>query len=84
MHIKVVESVPAEAEKMGDYTVKRCHQYFNEPAPSEATLTDDLVLLAYAEGADLVSNISFGGDSGLLKNCWYVAKGNGTFYRLKK
>lgn len=84
MHIKVVQALPSNAENMGDFSVERCHQYAQDEAPSDAVLADDLVLLAYAEGADGLTNIRYQRESGLLKNCWFVAKGTATFFRDKK
>lgn len=83
LHVKVTPELPAGATIMGDFKAERCHQYAQDNSPTEATLTDDLVLLAYAEGADGITNIRFDKESGLLKNCWYIAKGAATFYRTK-
>ncbi|GIZ54051.1 hypothetical protein NCCP691_40650 [Noviherbaspirillum aridicola] len=73
--------MPAGATPIGDFTAERCHQYAQDSAPGESVLVDDLQLLAYAEGADGLSNIRFSKESGLLKNCWFVAKATATFYR---
>lgn len=84
-HIKVTPELPAGAEIVGagPFTVKRCHQYAHEATPSEVALLDDLVLLAYAEGADGVTNVKYSKESGLLSNCWYIAKASATFYKTK-
>lgn len=84
MHIKVTQEMPSNAESMGDFSVERCHQYAQDEAPSDTVLADDLVLLAYAEGADGLTNIRYQRESGLLKNCWFTAKGTATFFRDKK
>lgn len=81
IHVKVTQELPAGTAVMGDFKAERCHQYAQDNAPTEATLTDDLILLAYAEGADGITNIRFNKESGLLKNCWYIARGTATFYR---
>lgn len=81
MHIKVTQEMPLNAESMGDFSVERCHQYAQDEAPSDAVLADDLVLLAYAEGADGLTKIRYQRESGLLKNCWFIAKGTATFFR---
>lgn len=83
-HIKVVHSLPDGARKLGDYEVQRCHQYAQHQPPSDAVLTDDLVLLAYAQGADGIYGVRFDRESGLLKNCWHVAKGFASFYKNNK
>jgi hypothetical protein len=82
-HVKVASALPAGAQAMGEFSVERCHQYAQNEAPSDAVLTDDLVLLAYAEGADGLVAPRFSRESGLLKNCWTVAKGTATFFKLK-
>ena len=83
-HIRVATAVPAGAEVMGDFSTQRCHQYATNQPPSEATLRDDLVLLAYAEGADGLTDVRIAQQSGLLQNCWYVVRATATFFRLPK
>lgn len=83
-HIKTVENLPAGARNMGEFSVERCHQYAQDQSPTDVVLTDDLVLLAYAEGADGIARLKFNRESGLLKNCWSVAKGTATFFTLAK
>lgn len=82
-HVRIAGALPAGAQAMGEFSVERCHQYAQNEAPSDAVLTDDLVLLAYAEGADGLVAPRFSRESGLLKNCWTVAKGTATFFKLK-
>jgi hypothetical protein len=85
-HIQVTLDLPSGAQTVGagPFTVQRCHQYAQDNAPGEAVLLDDLVLLAYAEGADGVTDVKYDRESGLLKNCWYIAKASATFYKNKK
>ena len=84
MHITVTPTVPANAQIMKDYTVERCHQFAQQQPPSDEVLTDDLIMLAYAEGADGISNLRFERESGLLRNCWSIARGSTTFFRAPK
>jgi outer membrane murein-binding lipoprotein Lpp len=84
LHIKSTKELPQGAQSMGDFSVERCHQYAQDQAPSETVLADDLMLLAYAEGADGLTNLRFSRESGLLKNCWFVAKGTATFFKTSK
>jgi len=83
-HIQVAESLPPGASVLGSgpFTVERCHQYAQQTPPSNAVLLDDLILLAYAEGADGLTDVSYERESGLLRNCWHVAKGHATFFRI--
>lgn len=80
-HIKIAQTLPQGAKKIGDFEVQRCHQYAQHEAPSDATLTDDLILLAYGQGADGIYNLRFDRESGLFKNCWHIAKGLASFYK---
>lgn len=83
MHVKISQDLPAGAEVVGDFSAERCHQYAQDVTPSDAALLDDLTLLAYAEGADGLTNVRYSRESGILKNCWHVAKGTATFFRAK-
>jgi hypothetical protein len=80
-HIQVTATVPSGAQVMGDFTARRCHQYAQSEPPSQATLTDDLVMLAFAQGADGMTNLRFSSESGLLQNCWSVYSGTASFYK---
>lgn len=84
LHVKITETLPAGASNAKDYVVERCDQYLQNQSPSNETLVDDLRLLAYAEGADGMTNIRFERESGLLKNCWSIARGRATFYQLQQ
>lgn len=81
MHIKVFgDQVPPAYTSTRIYQVERCNQYAQDEKPSKQTLTDDLIMLAYAEGADAVSDIKFDSESGILKNCWTVERASGMFW----
>lgn len=82
-HVKVAGALPAGAQAMGEFSVERCHQFAQNEPPSDAVLSDDLVLLAYAEGADGLLSPRFERESGLLKNCWSVRKATAVFYKLQ-
>lgn len=82
MHVKVFEAEPTSGyTRYKSYTVERCNQYAQDRRPSRETLTDDLVMLAYAEGADAISDLAFDSESGLLKNCWTVERASGVFLK---
>ena len=80
--IKVFSEIPSTAYNIRELTVKRCHQNFTEEAPSTAIMEDDLVLEAYARGADGLANIKHTKTSGLLKNCWHVRTATAQSFRL--
>ena len=82
LHVKVFESAPATGYvPHKTYKVERCNQYAQDKKPSRETLTDDLIMLAYAEGADAVTDIAFDAETGLLKNCWTVERATGLFLK---
>lgn len=84
LHVQVSDRIPDGATAIGNFSVQRCHQYAQDTAPSDAVLLDDLILLAYSEGADGLANAQYVRESGLLKNCWHIAKGSAAFYRKPK
>lgn len=81
LHIKVSPVLPSSARAMGTITAERCHQYAQDEKPTDATLTDDLVLRAYSDGADGITNLRFERESALLKNCWHMVRGHATIYQ---
>lgn len=80
--IKVEKIVPANATNLGEFSVERCHQYAQDEAPTDAVMLDDLVLAAYAQGADGLANPKFERESALFKNCWFLVRGTATFFKL--
>lgn len=81
MHIKQFgDQVPPGYTSTRIYQVERCNQYAQDEKPSKQTLTDDLIMLAYAEGADAISAIKFHSETGILKNCWTVERASGMFW----
>lgn len=81
LHIKISPVLPSSARSMGTITAERCHQYAQDEKPTDATLTDDLVLRAYSDGADGITNLRFERESALLKNCWHLVRGHATIYQ---
>ena len=80
--ITIYSKVPASATNIKQFSVRRCHQNFTEDAPTLSVMEDDLVLAAYANGADGIANIKHTKASGLLKNCWHIKTATGTLFRL--
>jgi len=81
--VKVYQQIPDAAFDVRDIQVQRCHQYLGDDAPSDETLTDDLILAAYTHGLDGVSEIHFEKKGGLLQNCWYVKRAIAKSFRIK-
>ena len=79
--ISVFEEVPSNYSLVGTTSVRRCHRSFTEEPPSVAAFRNDLVLAAYAQGADAISNIRIERMNGLLANCWYVEEATADVYR---
>ena len=72
------QELPEFSRVLTRLEVSRCHQNWNQEKPSQATLVDDLVLAAYAQGADAISDIEFTSSTGLLKNCWLILSASAT------
>jgi len=80
--IKTYSRIPNDAHSIKEVSVQRCHQNFTEDAPTIPVMEDDLILEAYAQGADGISNIRHDKQSGLMKNCWHIRTATGTSFRL--
>lgn len=83
LHVKVVETVPATAIVMDKAGVERCHKYLGDEPPSDLTMTDDMKLMAYSQGADGIADLQITRESGLLSNCWSMVKASGTLFRFQ-
>ena len=83
--IKYTETLPANAEVMGEITTRRCHRMATDPVPSEETLMNDLKLLVYTQGGDGFTDYKLKKHSGvgLLYNCWQLRDASAKMYRLK-
>lgn len=79
--VRVFENAPDGYFPMNDVTVRRCHRSFVEEAPSNAAITTDLKIAAYAAGGDAISNITTEKKNGLAANCWYVLEANAKVWR---
>ena len=82
--IKYTEEIPAGAEIIGDFTVRRCHRMATDPVPSKSTLINDLKLAAYSQGADGVSGFKLKKHFSILYNCWQLRDATATFYKINK
>ena len=80
--IRIERTTPSNATSIGDFSVERCHQYAQDEAPTDAIMLDELVLAAYGQGADGLSNPRFERESAIFKNCWYLVRGTATFFKL--
>ena len=78
--VKLHTSIPNDAVDITNLSTQRCHQYANETPPSESTLTDDLKIIAYAQGYDGISGIKFNKESALMGNCWFILTANATAF----
>ena len=82
--IEVHSKMPADVVDMGMVSFPRCHRDFTEGEPTAENLISDLQITAYAIGADGIANITTSKESGLLKNCWYILKGEAQVFKYKK
>lgn len=81
LHVQVTPALPTGAVVLGELSVERCHQYAQDDPPTDATLTDDLVLRAYSDGAEGITGLKFTRESGLMKNCWHIARGTANAFK---
>ena len=80
--ITIYSKIPSSAINTKELAVQRCHRNFIDSAPSRAVLEDDLILEAYANGADGIANIEYTKQNGLLQNCWHIQIATATSFRL--
>jgi len=79
--VKILKSEPGDNYTyMADITVRRCHRDRRESPPSEASLTNDLVLETYARGGDAIHEFGSKKMNGLAANCWYVIEATASIY----
>ena len=83
--ITYTETLPTNAEVMGEITTRRCHRMATDPVPSEETLMNDLKLLVYTQGGDGFTDYKLKKHSGvgLLYNCWQLRDASAKMYKLK-
>ena len=83
--IRYTETLPTNAEVMGEITTRRCHRMATDPVPSEETLMNDLKLLVYTQGGDGFTDYKLKKHSGvgLLYNCWQLRDASAKMYKLK-
>lgn len=70
--VRILDQPPAGATLMGTLRATRCHRNFLHEAPSPETVLDDLIVSAYAQGADVLTNVRQEREEGLAQNCWYL------------
>ena len=82
--IRYTETLPTNAEVMGEITTRRCHRMATDPVPSEETLMNDLKLLVYTQGGDGFTDYKLKKHSGvgLLYNCWQLRDASAKMYKL--
>lgn len=76
-----VATLPQGAKAIGKVDASRCHRRFDQSAPDEELVLNDLKVAAYAKGADGITNVKIEKQSALLQNCWYALNGEATAYR---
>lgn len=79
--IDVFKTAPAGYKSLGVMKTNRCHRILTAEPPSVAAITDDLKRIAYAQGADAISDVKTEKIGGLGSNCWYVLQGSAELWR---
>jgi len=82
--IKIYKALPKEAHEVVPIKVQRCHQYINEDSPTDSTMTTDLILAAYAQGKDGITDLKFNREGGLFHNCWFIQNGEAVGFRVSR
>ena len=80
--VAVVDTAPAGSRDLGGVSARRCHRYFTEDEPLASSLTPDLQIAAFGQGADAIKIIGVEKKAGLLADCWYVLEGHAEMYGL--
>lgn len=83
-HVKIIENLPPGGNVLGTIEASRCHRFANSPAPTEDNIKNDLKILAYTKGADVIYGIEITKESGLTIDCWHVLKGTATMISLQE
>jgi len=83
--IKIYEAMPDDAENLGDVTAIRCHANLYEPKPTEEIVRGDLLINAYAKGADAISDMKIVRQPGNLGyNCYFRLVGTARAIKANK
>ncbi|MGV2906453.1 hypothetical protein [Achromobacter sp. AGC25] len=70
--VKVYDIAPEQSQSLGTVTAIRCHANLYEPKPTEETLRGDLLINAFAKGANGVSDLQIVRQPGNLGyNCYF-------------
>lgn len=78
--VAVVTAKPAGMQLLGEIETDRCHRYFTEAPPNEASLVNDLKFAAFGQGADALRIVEIRSESALTSNCWYLLRGRAEIY----
>ena len=82
--VRYEEKFPKNVIDMGTITTRRCHRELSNK-PTTQALLDDLLLIAYGQGADGISELFlFPEKTGLLLNCWKLLDAKARLFRDKK
>jgi len=81
-HIRKYEKIPENATELTSISADRCHRGYD--APTEGTITTDLVMTAYAYGYDGIKLGEIRKQTGLIQNCWYILSGTAQVFKLSK
>lgn len=81
--VVTTSTLPPDAKIIGTVTASRCHRYLMDNPPTPDDVTTDLMVAAYAKGADGIANIKIETSvaGALLKDCWHTLVGTAVAYR---
>lgn len=70
--VHIVETAPPNAQSLGEVKAIRCHRYPGEPKPTMETVQDDLLIAAFANSANAITDVSIERQPGNVSyNCWF-------------
>lgn len=79
--IQVSNELPSGAYAIGNIDASRCHMDTMAAEPTEELIMNDLIMFAYARGADGIYNVNIRTNSAILNNCWYILTGTASLYK---
>lgn len=76
--VAIYPSVPEGGVVVGPVDAARCHRFSNQSPPTDADVTSDLKIAAYAKGANGLTDVRITKKSGLTSDCWHILNGTAT------
>jgi len=70
--VQIIDKAPPDAQVIGVVKAIRCHRYPGEPKPTVETVQDDLLIGAFAQSANAITDVTIERQPGNVShNCWF-------------